>query len=463
MEQKLTRQDIYDFSYQGQEYFYEPGSGGIYKYHPVLRAIFSLPASFTLEQVIRELSPRYPAEKVKAFLTQLSHPKPTSLENNKESDPVVKNRFELEEMYLQVSHRCNLGCTYCYAQGGNFGGAGQMMTETTARQAIDFFLCESGEHKKCIVNYDGGEPFLNFPLVRSITAYSQKMAKQMGKHIVFSISTNGTLFTRQNVEYLAANRFGIGISIDGDQSIHDKARKFKNGQGSYQTLVEHLHNTRLFKFHKGVNARGTITKEALNCSLAVFHLYKMGFRYIYLEPALGKDTSWAINLEDLEIIKEEFNKIADFYKEELLKGNYLILRNFFQPLEKIHKRNRFGYRCTAARKTIAIDPNGDVYPCYKFVGNRNYLMGNVNSKSYDESIRGRFRENHSDRKPGCKNCWARYICGGGCPYLSEISNNNISIKNELDCQFTRHIIKLSLEIYISISLKNGNIWKSLFG
>lgn len=461
-EQKLTRQDIYDFSYQDREYFYEPETGGIYKYHPILRAIFSLPSSFTPEQVVRELSPRYPAEKVTAILSKLNEGKPTSIKNNKESQPDGNTGRGLKEMYLQVSHCCNLRCTYCYARGGSFGGPGQMMTETTAQQAIDFFLRESGDRKNCIVNFDGGEPFLNFPLVRSTTVYSQKAAEPLEKRIRFNISTNGTLFTRQNVEYLTRNRFGIGISIDGDEPTHDSTRKFKNGRGSYRTLVERLHNTRLFEFHKSVNARATITKENLHCSQVVYHLYKMGFRYIYLEPAMGKDKDRVINREDLEIIKEEFNRIADFYKEELLKKNYLILRNFFLPLEKIHKRNRSGYRCTAARQSIAVAPNGDIYPCYKFVGIRNYIMGNINSNSHDEIIGSRFRENHISCKPGCKKCWARYICGGGCAYLSEISNNNIFDKDDSDCEFTRHIIRLCLKIYVDIYQKNKEIWDIFF-
>jgi uncharacterized protein len=239
-------------------------------------------------------------------------------------------------------------------------------------------------------------------------------------------------------------------------------RKFINGRGSYGILARRLHDTQLFKLHPTVNARATITKETIRCSRTVSHLYKMGFRHIYLEPAAGKNETWAVDRGDLGIIKEEFDKIADFYKEELREGNYFILRNFFQPLERIHRRNKSGYRCAAGRQTAAVSPDGGLYPCYKFVGIKNYIMGNVNTGEYDKDLSARFRENHVNVRPGCKNCWARYLCGGGCPYLSEVSHGNLTIKDDLDCEFTRHIAKLSLEIYVHISRENKKTWNNLF-
>ncbi|HLP58077.1 MAG TPA: SPASM domain-containing protein, partial [Candidatus Deferrimicrobium sp.] len=187
-----------------------------------------------------------------------------------------------------------------------------------------------------------------------------------------------------------------------------------------------------------------------------------GFRHIYLEPAAGKDATWAVGRKDLDIIKKEFDKIAKFYKEELLKGNYFILRNFFQILERIHRRNQSGYRCAAGRQTIAVSADGVLYPCYKFVGIKNHVMGNVGVGEYNKNAGVGFRENHAGARPGCKNCWARFLCGGGCPYLSEVTHGNITIKDELDCAFTQHIVRLALEIYIHIRQRNKKIWDILF-
>lgn len=452
------KNDIYDFTYGNEKYFYDPESGGVYQYNPLLRDILALAPSLEGDQIARELSAGYATEKITAMLSYLYEHKILPREKTSPATP----EKGLEEMYLQVSHQCNLNCTYCYARGGNFGGPGQVMSETIARQAVDFFLRESGSHQTLILNFDGGEPFLNFPVVQSTAAYAQEKTQPLGKKIRPNISTNGTLFTDQNVAYLTQNHFGIGLSIDGDRAAHDHARKFRNGRGTYDTLAQQLHDTQLFKLRPTVNARATITKETLHCSRTVSHLYEMGFRHIYLEPAAGKDETWAVDRGDLDIIKKEFDKIAEFYKEELLKDNYFILRNFFQVLERIHCRNKSGYRCGAGRQTVAVSPDGGLYPCYKFVGIKNYLMGNVNAGEYDKNLSARFRENHVSSRPGCKNCWARYLCGGGCPYLSEVSHGNITIKDDLDCEFTRHISKLSLEIYAHISRENKKIWDKLF-
>ncbi|MCU0287355.1 MAG: SPASM domain-containing protein, partial [Acidobacteria bacterium] len=398
-------------------------------------------------------------EKIASLLSYLQEHKILPLQN-KQKDMGEKG---LNEMYLQVSHQCNLDCTYCYAKGGNFGGPDCMMTETIGRQAVDFFFKECGSHKTLIFNFDGGEPFLNFPVVQDTVAYALEKAQSLGKKIRSNISTNGTLLTVQNVDYLTQNRFGIGISIDGDRDAHDSTRTFKNGCGSYDNITGRLQDTQLLKNRPTTNARATVTKENLHCNRIVTHLYEMGFRHIYLEPAAGKNTTWAIDYSDLAIIKEEFVQVAEFYKKELLKGNYFVLRNFFQILERIHRRNKSDFRCTAGRQTIAVSPGGDLYPCYKFVGIKKYIMGNVITGDYDKNIENRFRENGANVRPGCKNCWARYLCGGGCPYLSELSHGDITIKDDLDCEFTQHIAKLSLEIYVHINRENKKIWDTLFG
>lgn len=454
------RKDIYDFTYRDQQYFYEPESGGIYGHNPLLRDIFSLVPGLNDEQIVRELSSKHSEEKIKDLLGNLYEKRILPL---KTTESNARGADGVEELYIQVSHRCNLDCTYCYAQGGNFGGPGEMMSETTARSAVDFLLRESGTHRTCIVNFDGGEPFLNFPLVKSTTAYARVKARQWGKQVRFNISTNGTLLAKENMDFLTQNSFGIGISIDGDQSTHDGARKFKNGRGSYETLSKRLLDTDLFKLRKPAHARATITRESLHCSRTVSHLYNMGFRVIYLEPAAGSAQPWVIDREDLEIIKHEFDKIAEFYKERLFEGDFFILRNFFQPLQKIHQKSRTGHRCAAGRRTLAACPDGSLYPCYKFVGVKNHIMGNVSDGTLDKTVSARFMGNHVNRKSTCKDCWARYICGGGCPYLAEISNDNISIKDDLDCEFTRHLIKLSLEIYVDITRKNKDTWKRIFG
>lgn len=465
-EQPSARQDILDFSIRDVRYFYEPESGGIYRHHPLLREIFARVPHQDEAHVVRELSAGaagYPKEEITALFKQLKDTKIFPLEPSKTAEDTG-----VTEMYLHVSHRCNLDCIYCYADGGSFGGPEQVMSETTARNAVDFLFRESRSHGAVIINFDGGEPLLNFPLVRFTVEYAKEKARETGKEVSFNISSNGTLFRPPEVNYLEENRVGIGISIDGGEAVHDVNRPFKSRRGSYRVLADVLEKNGLFHLRRPMHARATITKNALQCGRTVDHLYHMGFRVIYLEPAAGKDARWAIDRDDLEIIKEEFDRIADFYKSELLQGNIFILRNFYQPLQKIHRRTKSGYRCAAGRRITAVAPGGGRYPCYKFVGMPDYLMGNVNDEGLTGSPdrggrRPPRRPHHVDRKTACKKCWARYLCGGGCAYLSELSYNQIVTPDELDCEFTRHLAKLALKLYAELRQTDKKLVENLLG
>lgn len=455
----MIRKDIYDFSCRDEEYFYEPYSGGVYQYDPLLRDIFSRLPARDEQQVVRELSGPYPEEDIRDMLETLEESNILPLKNSKPAEPGEG----IEEMYLHISHRCNLNCVYCYAGGGSFGGEETMMNRETARYAVDFLIRESGSHKTVILNFDGGEPLLNFPLVKWVIEYAKEKASLAGKKISFNISTNGTLFNKKIVPYLARERVGIGVSIDGEPSVHDQTRTFGNGSGSYHTIIDNIENNRLFQYPDPIHGRATVTKAALHCSQSVSHLYDTGFRVIYLEPAAGFEPTWAIDKDDLEIIKKEFEIIAAFYKKKLLEGEFFILRNFFQFLQEIHRRGRSGYRCAAGRRIAAVAPNGDLFPCYKFAGNPGYIIGNVIDLTYNQDLRSRFRDLHVSRKPGCRDCWARYLCGGGCVYLCSQTNNDIMAPDPLDCEFTRHIIKLALEIYVELIGENKKILHRWFG
>lgn len=467
--------DIVDFNYRDNRYFFEPESGGIYKDNPLLRETLHLAkqngGGSNGVEIARMLRTRHSYEKIKPLLRQCYEHRILPLPRRKKNS--CQTDFHITELYLQVSHNCNLGCRYCYADGGGFGGSKGDMKQAVAKKAVDFLFQRSGQAKRCIINFDGGEPFLNFPLVQDTVKYALEKAKELDKTVSFNISTNGTLLTRKRVEFLAAHGFGIGISIDGDLSAHDSARTFKNGRGSYRRLLNRLTETGIFDYPQPVHARATITSQTLNCYDTVRHLYDLGFRVIYLEPAAATNDSmqaininssrWAVNAEELEKVKEEFVKIAAFYKELLLREERVIFRNFYQPLQKIHGKSRSLTRCAAGTGLVAVTPDGHIYPCYKFAGQENFCMGSIDEPLVLKEHATRFSNNKVDTKEDCKNCFARYICGGGCAYLGQVTCGDIRAKDPLDCQFTRHLIRLSLEMYSTLSIEAPGIWKNLLG
>lgn len=451
--------NFYDFSYKGQLYFYDARSGGVYQHHPLLREILSLPGPLDNEKILTGLAGRYPAAQVRELIGQLRRKKIIPLPDEDE----VALKRKINEIYLQVSHKCNLNCVYCYAGGGSFGGPARMMSEKTARAAVDFLLNEAGPGNRCHINFDGGEPFLNFPLIKKTVRYAVKRAESSGHSVHFHIATNGTLFTRQRVEFLKQHHFGIGISLDGDRATHDQVRKFKDGEGSYQVIVNKLKGLSLFHYPRPVNARATIIKGALECSKATRHLRNLGFRHIYLEPASGRGEPWVVDEIDLPTILDEFTRIAVSYRDDIMKGNFFILRNFYGPLRKIHRRTRSNHRCHAAIDSIAVSFDGDLYPCYKFVGREEYKIGNIASGFWTGTRLNDFPDNRSDGKSPCCDCWARYLCGGGCAFLAVQANGDIRRRDLLDCRFTLHTIKLALEIYVAVWQRDQTVWDKLLG
>jgi uncharacterized protein len=453
----------YECVVDGYTYFFEPKSSGIYQSSGLLRDILNLAEELDGDDLARELSAKYDPQCVRYAITLLEKEGALGQGDEGAARHSMSESLGAKELYLQISHQCNLRCAYCYADGGHFGGPAAMMDEITAQKAVDFLLDSAGPEDMCSLNFDGGEPFLNFDLVRRMVDYAGGEAKKRDKKLSLNISSNGTLLTEENVRYLKSNRFSLGLSIDGDRSTHNLTRLTGDGAGSYDLLLSAIEQSQLFIQMPYAQARGTITRESLHCHATVKHLVDLGFKIIYLEPVGGANTTGSIDVCHMERLEREFKEIAALYTEELLNGNMLMLRNFFRPLEKIHSRSRFGFRCSAGVHTFAVSPGGEIYPCYKFVGMKDYVMGNIEDGLLDQTITRRFSGNHVNTKDSCRQCWARFLCGGGCPYLGASMHGDIAAVDLTDCNFTRLMCRLAVEIYIKLSQRNPKILDSMLG
>ncbi|MDQ1349885.1 MAG: uncharacterized protein QG657_186 [Acidobacteriota bacterium] len=374
----------------------------------------------------------------------------------------------LKEIYIQVIHDCNLDCKYCYAGGGNFGGNPAKMDIATVEKAVDFFVSNLDPTVIGDLGFDGGEPFLNWDVIEHATAYAKNKAGQLKKKLFFHIGANGTLFNDRTNAFITGNHISLGVSIDGDKEAHDRNRQTRNHLGSYDTVVRNVKSILAVSDNVNLQGRVTITKTNLKCLDIVKHLLEIGFRHIYLEPVSGTVEPWIMSREDLDIIKNEFTQLAQFYTGALLKGQFFILRNFYIFLKRLHMKKRVHYRCGVGRSGPAITPMGDIFPCYKFSGLPQYRLGNVHNvhnvhgKPIDTEIQRQFIENQVDRRPGCRDCWARYLCGGGCAYLSLCKKNDIAVNDEQDCELSLHTAKLSLQIYAAVKMKNPKLWDAFF-
>ncbi len=424
------------------------------------------------ENIIEQLGNNYERELLKKSITTIEQmgllegpvlPAPGA---NESIPPPQK--YHLHELYLQISHDCNLKCSYCYAEGGNFGGPTLKMDEVTAKKAVDFFLEQLPVSSTGFINFDGGEPFLNWGLIETVVADGLEKARNMKKKVQFKIGTNGTLLNEENIRLLNASRFSLGISIDGAEQAHNACRKFNGNTGSYDVVEKNFITYKDSLKDCIIQARATITKTNLNVTEVVKHLLHLGFKHIYFEPVSSSDPRFALTQTDYNIIKEECSHLAELYTDALLQGNSYALNNFNMFIKRLHFKQKYRYKCEVARTGAAITPKGEIYPCYKFSNLEEFLMAHVDQNDHlnkgciNAAIQEPFLNNHVDNRPGCRECWARYLCGGGCAYLGFLLHRDIKQKDENECSFTLHMITLAMQIYVTVKNKAPHFWNEYF-
>lgn len=345
---------------------------------------------------------------------------------------------------LFVIQECNLRCTYCYGHGGEYNNKGILKLET-AKQAVDFLFEKSGEKKDISIAFFGGEPLLNFPLICEIVDYCKYRNKEFNKNITYATTTNGTLLTDKITEFLISNKFSITISIDGNKESHNINRFFENGAGSYDKVIDKTRN-----LIKGipVSARATITKTNLNLVQNFHDLYEKGFKRVNMAPCseMLDDNDYTLMADNYSEMIEEFDKLLknkQFDKAKAMGG-------VIQKLSKIDGggiRNRF---CGSITKGLAVDVNGNIYPCHRFVGTTDFKIGDVfngfDEDKYSKIINDTYASEHED----CSNCWAVNLCGGGCNSENFVTTGSIKSPNPNFCKYNKKAFESAIQYYVSM-------------
>jgi len=377
-------------------------------------------------------------------------------------EPFIKTpefKGDIKSMCLHVSHACNLACGYCFAEGGDYGtgaikNSSLHMSLDTAKKAIDFLVKFSGKIKNLEVDFFGGEPLLNFEVVKDVVAYARSLEKQYNKNFRFTFTTNALALNDDAIKFLNDEMEHVILSIDGRKDVHNSIRKTKNGEGSYDKILE---NSKKFAKARGIKSffvRGTFTAENLDFTKDVLALYSEGFDKISLEPVVLEDKhSLAIRKEHLPVIFEEYEKLTAEYLAHRARGDWFTFFHFNLNLYDGPCEQRLLSACGAACSYIAIAPDGTMYPCHQFVGMNEFKIGNAAIGSYSRTIPIRFGDkNHILEKPVCKECWARYYCGGGCVAASIKYNNSMVTPHEISCRMQKKRIECALAVW---AIENG--------
>ncbi|HEX2939158.1 MAG TPA: radical SAM protein [Ruminiclostridium sp.] len=372
-----------------------------------------------------------------------------------------KSNRDVRNMVLELANDCNLNCKYCYGDGGSYGRKREMMSAETALRAVDFLVENSGNSRMLNITFFGGEPLLNFKVMKATVEYCKSIEENTNKKFTFTMTTNATILTDEIYEFIKKYNIGLTISIDGPKDVQDNYRCYVNGKGSYDVIIPNI--KKLLDLKKGnIMARATICHPNLNLSDIFDGLTSMGFNSIALSPVDAKETSkLRITPEDFEIFNQEQNKMAEFFVEAMKNNSKYPYRQFFDVIERIYMKKKVLQPCGAGRGMIAVGTDGILYPCQRFMGMDEFSFGDIH-KGITGGNRNKFLDTTVENKEGCSTCWARYLCGGGCPHTSAKANNTIEKAADSFCDSLKGLYELGFYMYCKLKDWDQDIFRKRF-
>jgi len=391
---------------------------------------------------------------------------------------------------LNIAHDCNMACPYCFAKQGLYGGARQMMVPEVARQSVDWLLKVSGAHPDCYIRFLGGEPLMNVPVMRDTMVYATAKAAELGKRVHFSVNTNGTIFTQEIDELFREYRVTMSISIDGTKAAHDTHRIFRNGSGTYATVVKNV--PRLLACDPLALVNGTLTADTLDLSDYAQSFRQLGFQLVRFAIVGTSDQKMAIRQEELlEKLRDEYDRLAATYLADLESGNLWYLADFYKYMPNLLAGELRGNRCGAGTSYVNIDVNGRTHLCHRFTAAETQDVGSVQmgAPAVEQGVSRVFQLTRAlpsapsgKAKPlnpvfthrqldgsvffqqsgsaagganPCHVCDIRHLCGGYCFHDGEILFGNLhGGPDGIKCEVDRHLAKITMWILSRLGYAN---------
>lgn len=361
------------------------------------------------------------------------------------SDMMVSS--PVKAMCLHVAHDCNLRCSYCFASTGDFGEGRKLLDADTGKKAIDFLLTQSKGRKNLELDFFGGEPLMNFGVVKEIVAYARSKEKEYHKNFRFTITTNGMLLNDDIIDYINREMSNVVLSIDGRKEVNDRVRVRCDGTGSYDKIVPNYQKLVEKRGQDQYYVRGTFTKYNLDFAKDVMHLNEIGFDQVSVEPVVADPKQpYALTESDLPQIFEEYENLAKQLIEKKKTGEGFNFFHFMLDLDQgpcAIKRLR---GCGCGNEYVAVTPDGDIYPCHQFVGMEEWKMGSVLDDTFDLKRKDYFAKANIYGKEDCKNCWAKFYCSGGCNANNLQYAGDVLKPHKLSCELEKTRLECAIMI-----------------
>ena len=359
----------------------------------------------------------------------------------------------VKALCLHIAHTCNLNCSYCFASQGKYHGERALMSFDVGKRALDFLVENSGSRRNLEVDFFGGEPLMNWEVVKQLVEYGRSLEEPNNKRFRFTITTNGVLLNDEIMDFCNREMSNVVMSLDGRKEVNDYMRPTRNGHGSsYEITVPKFQKFAKSRAGKDYYVRGTFTRNNLDFSEDVKHFADLGFDQMSIEPVVGaEDEPYAIRKEDLPKIMEEYDKLAVEYIKRKKEGRGF---NFFHFMIDLNQGPCVAKRlsgCGSGTEYLAVTPWGDFYPCHQFVGQEDFLMGNVDTGITRTDIRDEFKLCNVYAKEKCRDCFARFYCSGGCAANSYNFHGTITDAYEIGCEMQKKRIECAIMIKAALA------------
>ena len=443
---------VHQYKNNGYDIVLDVNSGAIHVVDDVTYDVIALYEGHTREEIVNSLRERYPETEVEEALDEVQ-----MLVDNEEL--FTKDTYEnyimdfkkrptvVKALCLHIAHDCNLACQYCFAEEGEYHGRRALMSFEVGKKALDFLIANSGNRRNLEVDFFGGEPLMNWQVVKDLVAYGREQEKLHDKKFRFTLTTNGVLLNDEVMEFCNREMGNVVLSIDGRKEVHDKMRPFRKGAGSYDLIVPKFQQFAESRHQGKYYVRGTFTHYNLDFSEDVLHLADLGFKQISVEPVVAEPKEpYAIREEDLPKLFEEYDKLAVEMIRRHKSGEDFNFFHFMIDLEGgpcVAKRLS---GCGSGTEYLAVTPWGDFYPCHQFVGNEKFLLGNVDEGILNTDIRDEFKCCNVYAKEKCRKCFARFYCSGGCAANAYNFSGDICGAYDIGCELQKKRIECAIMI-----------------
>ena len=358
----------------------------------------------------------------------------------------------VKALCLHVAHTCNLNCSYCFASQGKYQGDRALMSFEVGKRALDFLMENSGTRRNLEVDFFGGEPSLNFDVVKRLVEYARSVEGERGKNFRFTYTTNGMILTDEMIEFLNKECHNVVLSLDGRKEVNDHFRVDYSGKGSYDTIVPNFKRLVESRGGKGYYVRGTYTHNNVDFTNDIFHMADLGFTELSMEPVVcPPGDPYALTEEDLPILFEQYEILAKEMVKRKREGRPFTFYHYMIDLKHgpcIYKRIT---GCGSGTEYMAVTPWGDLYPCHQFVGDEKYLLGNIFDGVKNTEIQDEFRSCNAYSREECKDCWARLYCSGGCAANSYHATGSIGGVYKYGCELFKKRMECAVMLNIADS------------